>query len=626
VFQRRHRALLRVLAAHVPAIVVFGLIRQVPARQVFLGALPVAALWLAARYPGPRKLRACLSAAGFVTSSSVLVFFSDGQTEMHFHFFVVVALLTLYQDWIPFGTALALTVAEHGLVGVRYPHHTYDHPAAWQSPWLWALIHGGFVLMASVANVAAWAVNEHDNSAMQAQLAGLQRMREEQLRYLSEHDPLTGLGNRRLLTESLDRALGEGRPDLPVGLLFIDLDGFKTVNDRFGHDVGDLVLVEIGQRILLMLRQGDLVTRLGGDEFVVLCMDLASEEYAVQVAKRIERAVARPIASLAGDVRVTASVGIACSTSWPHNIERLLHQADLAMYQAKQLGRDRTRVFDEDLRTMLEERTERERVLREVLDAGRLTLRYQPYFDATGQILGVEALVRLIAADGSILPPAPYIAVAEQTGLVSRVTTWVLAEACRQVAEWRRELAPKLVVNVNVSGKDVGEDWLMPAVLGAIASAGVAAQALALELTETALLDIGGPRIAQLRSLRDAGVLIGVDDFGTGYTSLQYLRSLPIGFVKLDMSFVAGLPGNREDRAIIAAMATLTKELGYYCVAEGVETPEQLFALRELGVGIVQGYLLGRPVTAEDLTEVLRVARDPVDGVERAGALRTGNE
>jgi EAL domain-containing protein (putative c-di-GMP-specific phosphodiesterase class I) len=225
----------------------------------------------------------------------------------------------------------------------------------------------------------------------------------------------------------------------------------------------------------------------------------------------------------------------------------------------------------------------------------------------------------LVAADGTLLPPGPYIEVAEQTGLVSRITTWVLPQACQQIAQWRRDLAPNLTVNVNVSGSDVGQEWLVGSVLGALAAARVEPAALALELTETALLDIGAPRIAQLRELRAAGVSIGVDDFGTGYTSLQYLRSLPISFVKLDMSFVSGLPHNREDRAIVAAMATLTKELGLDCVAEGVETSEQLYALGELGVGLVQGYLLSRPVTAEEITETLRIAK----GVD---AVRTGNE
>jgi diguanylate cyclase (GGDEF)-like protein len=622
VWERRHVGLLAVLAVHVPAIVVFGLIRGFAVERSLLAAVPVAALAAAARYPGSHKVRSCLCAAGFTTASAVLVYLADGQTEMHFHFFVVVSLLTLYQDWAPFGTALGMVVAEHGIVGVIYPHSTYDHAAAWHDPWLWALIHGVFVLMASVANVAAWSINEHDHASIKVELASLQDMRAEQLRYLSEHDPLTGLGNRRLLTDALERALGTHDRGRPVGLLFVDLDGFKRVNDKFGHDIGDAVLVEVGQRIAHMVRGGDVVARLGGDEFVALCVNMNDEQDALRVAERIERAVARPIATLSGDVRVTASVGIACDSTWPHDAEKLLQQADLAMYQAKQLGKDRTQLFDNELRTVIEDRANRERVLREVLDADRLALRYQPYFDDTGHIVGVEALVRLVDVDGTVLSPAPYIEVAEQTGLVWRVTQWVLAAACQQLAEWRRELAPDLVMNVNVSGNDVGQDWLLPTVQEALSAAGLAPTALALELTETAVLDLAGPRIAQLCRLHELGVLIGVDDFGTGYTSLQYLRSLPISFVKLDMSFVAGLPGNREDRAIIAAMATLTKELGYYCVAEGVETIDQLFALRELGVGLVQGYLLSRPVTAEELGQALQVAKGPV--VEGAG--RTGTE
>jgi diguanylate cyclase len=629
VFERRHAGLLAVLAAHVPGIVLFGLIRHVGWEKALLAAIPVAAFGLAARYPTQRQVQACLCAAGLVAASSVLVYLADGQTEMHFHFFVVVAFLTLYQDWAPFGMALVLVVAQHGIVGVAYPHSTYDHHSAWHNPWLWALIHGIFVLMASVANVVAWTINERDHAAVQAELKSLQLLREEQLHYLSQHDPLTGLGNRRLLTEELERALGDEGRETPVGLLFVDLDGFKQVNDNFGHDVGDLVLIQVGQRIARVVREGDVVTRLGGDEFVVLCVNLSDQQDALHVAKRIEQEVSRPIGSLVGDVRVTASVGIACSSSWPHDAERLLHEADLAMYQAKQLGKDRTQMFDAELRDMIEDKAARERVLRAVLDEGRMALRYQPIFDLAGNIAGVEALFRLVDTDGSLMSPAPYIVVAEQTGLVSRVTTWVLGEACRQVAEWRHELAPYLVVNVNVSGTDIGHDWLSGSVHSALSEAGVPPGALALELTETALLDVAGPRIDQLRALREEGVQVGVDDFGTGYTSLQYLRSLPINFVKLDMSFAAGLLENRADRAIVAAMATLTSELGLHCVAEGVETTEQLFALRELGVGLFQGYLLGKPMTAQDISEALRaqgIARPVVPPLYGREEVRTGNE
>ncbi|HVB27704.1 MAG TPA: EAL domain-containing protein, partial [Mycobacteriales bacterium] len=254
----------------------------------------------------------------------------------------------------------------------------------------------------------------------------------------------------------------------------------------------------------------------------------------------------------------------------------------------------------------MSERTEREATLRHALDHDGLRLVYQPIFNAAGELRGVEALLRLVADDGTLLPPTPYIAIAEETGLIAAVGQWVLTRGCRQVADWRRELAPELVLNVNMSGREVGLDGLAGRVLATLTDAELPASALALELTETALIDASPERVAELRQLLDAGVNLGVDDFGTGYSSLQYLRSLPVNFVKIDQSFVAGLPAATVDRAIVAAVATLCTELGLHCVAEGVETEEQRRTLRELNVGYLQGYLLARPESAADFGARLR--------------------
>ena len=625
VFRRRHVALLWILAAHIPAIVALGLVRHVGVAEALLSAAPVGALWLAGWRSRRRLDQACLVAAGLVTASAMLVHLTGGLTEMHFHFFVVVALLTLYQDWMPFLTALVLIVIEHGAVGRLFPHSVYDHAGAWRDPWLWAAVHGAFVLAASTASLAAWSINERDHAAAKREIDQLRELREEELRYQTEHDPLTGLGNRRLLTEALDRVLLDVEQMASVALLFVDLDGFKSVNDLYGHDAGDLVLVEVGRRIAAAVRPTDLATRLGGDEFVVLCIGLVDQHAAVAIANRIEQQVARPIACATGEVQVTASVGIACSARWPHDAERLLHEADLAMYRAKQLGKDRCQLFDEELRKSMDERAAHERLLVAALDRDRLRLHYQPIFDLAGNIVAVEALLRIVAADGQLLLPAPYITVAEETGLISRLTEWVLRTACRQTAGWRRDYAPDLVVNVNVSGSEVGHERLADDIAAALAGAGLAPGALALELTETALLDAAVNKIRQLQRLKDSGVRIGLDDFGTGYTSLQHLRSLPISFVKLDMSFTRDIPASPADRAIVAAMATMSGELGFSFVAEGVETEEQLQTLRKLGVGLFQGYLLGRPVEAEEFTRRL-AATGPACGSASRPALRLVGE
>jgi diguanylate cyclase (GGDEF)-like protein len=601
VWRARHKALLRVLLAHVPGVFVFALARGFPLWHAALAAAPVGALWLAALTAERRAAQEFLCATGLITASSMLVHLAAGNIEMHFHFFVMVALLSLYQDWLPFLTALVLVVLEHGVVGSIWPHQVYDHASAWNDPWLWALIHGVFVLGASVASLAAWSINERDHHRVQEELERLRIIREQQLHHQLQHDPLTGLGNRRLLTERLHAVLADVDSKAPVALLFVDLDGFKGVNDRFGHDVGDQVLVTVSARIAGALRPDDIATRLGGDEFVVLCVGLTDATTAVAIAHRIERAVADPIATELGTVRVTASVGIACSHQWPHDAERLLHEADIAMYRAKQLGKDRCQLFDADMRDLVTERDQREATLRRALETDGLRLLYQPIFDGTGRMTGVEALLRIVDDDGTLQPPMEYIALAEETGLIGQVGRWVLEHGCAQLATWHG-LAPDLVLTLNVSGNEVSDEGLADRVLATLERYELPANALALELTETALIDTAIAPIAQLRRLFKSGVHIGVDDFGTGCASLQYLRSLPINFIKVDQSFVAGLPHVRPDRAIIAAITALSAELGLRVIAEGVETEEQLEVLRRLDVQYLQGFLLDRPLEAHDIT------------------------
>ena len=304
---------------------------------------------------------------------------------------------------------------------------------------------------------------------------------------------------------------------------------------------------------------------------------------------------------------VTASVGIACSEHWPHDAELLLHEADVAMYRAMQLGKDRCQLFDEDMRNVVTERDEREATLRDALAADGLRLLYQPIFDAAGGLYAVEALLRVVAEDGSLQTPIEYIAIAEETRLIGEIGNWVRDRACAQLAEWRK-VAPELMLTVNVSGREVTEEDLADRVLATIEHHDLPRSAVALELTETALIDTASASISQLRRLFDDGVHIGVDDFGTGYASLQYLRGLPIDFIKVDQSFVGGLPHVRPDRAIIAAITAMAAELGLRVVAEGVETQDQLDDLRRLGVNYLQGFLLDPPLEAKALTERLTSA------------------
>ncbi|SRR5581483_10409593 len=438
---------------------------------------------------------------------------------------------------------------------------------------------------------------------------------EEQLVHQALHDALTGLPNRALFLDRLGLALSrlERRPGL-AAVFFLDLDYFKVVNDSLGHSAGDQVLVAVADRLQHSLRDGDTAARLGGDEFAVLCDDLIDEGEALQIAERLGAAVAARPVSLAGrDLVVTVSIGVAFASHSAARPETLLRDADAAMYRAKERGRARYELFDAAMRARAVSRLETEAALREALDHEQLSLSYQPeVLLADGTLISAEALLRWspgarLAGVGENAPPADFIAVAEETGLIVPIGGWVLHEACRHLAHWR-EVAPDRApqsVSVNLSGRQLARTELPDIVEEALTTTGLPPSALCMEITESVLMDDLDVAVGALKALKAIGVEIAVDDFGTGYSSLAHLRRFPVDILKIDHSFVSGLGRNPEDAAIVRAVLALARTLDLTVVAEGVERPEQLHELRALGCERAQGHLFCAPLSEPAFADLL---------------------
>ena len=442
-----------------------------------------------------------------------------------------------------------------------------------------------------------------------AQDVTAQREAAEALSQLALHDPLTSLPNRSLFMDRLGQALRRlDRRDRVLAVLFVDLDRFKAINDRFGHAVGDETLLAVGSRLREVLRPHDTVARLGGDEFVVLCEDLEDDRAAVRVAERVLAALERPI--LCGDHAVvsSASIGIALTRRSDTTPDALLRDADMAMYRAKETGRNRIEVFDNSARLRSQARIQTAEELRLAVDSGQLRVVYQPIVHL-GQATpaGVEALVRWQHPRRGLLTPVEFIQVAEDTGLVVPLGAWVLRQACRDLTEIIDRgtvgTSPGLVMSVNLSARQLNTPGLLPMVERVLAEFGLEPWRLCFEITESVLMDDVDLAIPVLSMFRELGVRLAIDDFGTGYSSLGYLRRFPVDIVKLDRAFVAGLGSDSAADAITAAVINLGHALGLSVIAEGVESEEQLTVLRALRCDKAQGYLWSAPQSPAPLAE-----------------------
>ena len=575
-WEPRHRGITILLALHVPALLAMGLVTGKSWRHSLVDVVPIAACALVALRGRGRYIRSGAATLGLVISSAVLVHLSGGNVEMHFHFFVIVGVITLYQDWVPFGLALLFVVLHHGVVGVISPDAVYNHGSAQRQPWLWAGIHGAFVLAASVAHILAWRLNED-----QAFL-----------------DELTRLPNRALLAERVRMALARrARDSREITVLFVDLDGFKAVNDTMGHAAGDRLLVEVANRVNAIVRQTDTAARLGGDEFAVL-LDGHDSRAATCVAERILAALAKPI-SLGGhhESVIGASIGVVTVTH-ETTVDQVLRNADLAMYMAKAAGRGRVEVFEDSMFDQAVERAELERDLREAIAGDGITVSYQPCVDLDdGAVTSIEALVRWDHPIRGNVPPSAFIPIAEATGLIIDLGRQVLRTACRDTARLR-VADPGLTVAVNVSARQLTSPLFAGDLAAALRDFALPGSALVLEITESMLVGDVEASAARLRDLKALGVRLAIDDFGTGYSSLSYLRHFPIDILKIDRSFVEQLPG--DGAALARSIVRLGQSMKMEVVAEGVEEEEQRSELRRLGCARAQGFLFAeaRPVAA----------------------------
>ena len=726
-WRTRHRFILGLLWFHVPAVVVFGLYRGVGIAHSLLEAAPVAACaFLATPAATNRTIRSSVAAVGLMVSSAVLVHLSGGVIEVHFHFFVMIGVIGLYQDWRPFLVAIAFVAAHHGIIGIIDPEEVYDHAAAWNSPLKWAGIHAFFVLCASAVSVASWRVIEDGHHKSRTALeASERRFRalieqsndvvtvvdadgtivydspssarvlgyspgerigangfafvcpedlptastvigellsqpgavaqmelraphrdgsvrwlevtvtnlleepavgglvanfrditerkalEDQLAHQAFHDPLTGLANRALLLDRVDHALSaaRGRAGARLAVLYLDLDDFKTVNDGLGHAAGDAILHMAADRIAACLRPADTACRLGGDEFAVLLEDLHNPAVAYEIGGRVLEAMRAPFELPDAVVSLNASLGIVISVG-TEDAAALLRNADLAMYRAKGQGKGRFEIYEAGMHAAVVERLALKADLRRAVDAGEFVPYYQPIVDLqSGRTVGVEALVRWRHPERGLLPPAAFIELAEETSLIVPIGIQVLRRACLDTVEWQQRLGPAAprTVSVNLSVRQLQHPSIVDDVSEALRQSGLPAAALTLEITESTLLDDADAAAQRLEALKLLGVRIALDDFGTGYSSLSYLDRFPVDVLKIDKSFIDALAlGSDERSPLVGAIVGLGATLGVHVTAEGIEEPEQLAQLKEMGCELGQGYYFAHPLPAAELAQHLQ--------------------
>ncbi|MGI8576071.1 MAG: putative bifunctional diguanylate cyclase/phosphodiesterase [Egibacteraceae bacterium] len=714
VWRQRHRSMVVLIVAHAVGFAVYGAMTNAGAPAIAFQAGPPAAAAALAVAPWLRRSwRSFAAVLGLLSSSALLLQATNGRTDSHFHFFVMIAIIALYQQWSTFGLAFGFVLLHHAVIGVLAPDVVFDTPAAQQRPLLWTAVHGGYILAACAASMVAWRLIEkereraervldstaegvyevdtdgritfansavgrilgcdeerllgrdhhdalshdagepgaedrsvcmacavttkisgrsakstfrrHDGAAFPVECTGhpvvekgrqigsvmtfRDRTTQAMLTRQALYDDLTGLANRSLLLEHLEHALARiDRNRTALAILFCDLDEFKPVNDTFGHAAGDELLMVVSGRLQEAVRAHDTVARFGGDEFVALCTDLASERDALTIAERFLEALREPIVVSGQQVQISASVGLTVTTNPSSAPELLLGEADAAMYRAKEKGRNRVEVFDEELRARATKRLQLEDELRTAIAQGELRVHYQPKVSLiSGALAGVEALVRWQHPELGLVRPAEFLAVAEESGLIVPLGQYVLEESCRQLARWRTRggVWERCTLSVNLSCQQLAHTDLVETVRAALHATGVPGERLCLEVSEQVLMDDAPLTIDTLRSLKRLGVTLAVDDFGTGFSSLSYLTNAPIDVLKVDRSLVSTLHQAKESWSVVAAALGLSRCLGLSAVAEGVEQTDQADALRDLGCEHAQGYHFAAPQSAAALEALL---------------------
>ena len=430
---------------------------------------------------------------------------------------------------------------------------------------------------------------------------------EDELKRQALHDSLTGLANRALFADRLQHAISRAeRMPHALAVLFVDLDDFKTVNDSLGHSEGDLLLIAVADRLRAGVRAGDTIARMGGDEFAILIEDPTDGETPVDVGRRLLAQLEPPFVHGGKELFIRASIGIATARSRDHTADEVLRNADVAMYTAKSNGKTRTEVFEPGMHSAALNRLALKGDLERALERGEFRLMYQPIVRlGAGRLSGVEALLRWQHRERGTVGPAEFIPVAEETGLIVPLGRWVLERACTQAAAWNAIAPHPITMSVNVSGRQLQQPAFAAEVAEVLTSTGLAPELLTLELTESVLMQDAEAAIAMLADLKSLGVRLAIDDFGTGYSSLNYLRRFPIDELKIDRSFVASLDDGPAQSAVVLSILRLGETLHLETVAEGIEEPSQLAALRDLGADFGQGYLFARPLDVDAVTVLI---------------------
>ena len=451
-------------------------------------------------------------------------------------------------------------------------------------------------------------------------MAGSLRKSDEQIRYVAYHDTLTGLPNRAMFQEYLSHVIAHARrTQTQFALLFLDIDDFKRINDTLGHETGDLLLQEVAERLAHCLRDTDYVARmggfdepdeflarLGGDEFIMLLPDISDQHAPGALAHRLIKALSQPFSMSEHDYYVTASIGV---TLYPVDGEEgaeLIKNADIAMYHAKEQGKNNYQYYLESMNALAHERLSLEHKLRRALENKELCLHYQPQVEAaSGRIVGVEALLRWFDPDQGLIPPDVFIPVAENSGLILPIGEWVINEACRQNKAWQKAGLEKIVVSVNISGIQFARQNVPEVIEAALQKSRLLPAFLETEITESVIMDQPERAVKQLSALRELGIGIALDDFGTGYSSFSYLHRFPIDTLKIDRSFISDICKKIEHAEIVAAIIAMSHILKLRVIAEGIEDEDQLHLLVARDCDIIQGYLFSRPLPAEELTQLL---------------------
>ena len=477
---------------------------------------------------------------------------------------------------------------------------------------LWWAFFGSALLILFVAALGrtSWQLAQSRLRESEARLAHAQRVE-----YFAYHDGLTALPNRSLFSKLLSQAIAQAhRYGRQLALLFLDLDRFKYINDTLGHEAGDQLLQEVGRRLKACLRDSDTVARLGGDEFVVLLPELPDEKHVTGVAQKILSAIARPFVLLGHEFRVTTSIGISTYPADGLDEQTLMKGADIAMYRAKEEGKNQFQCYSESLNVQSLERLTLESSLRYALERNEFQLYYQAKRDMrSGQITGMEALLRWQHPDLGTVAPMKFIPVAEETGLIVPIGKWVLRTACLQNVTWQKQGLPRLSMAVNLTARQFSDEALLTDLASILEATGMDARLLELEIHESLLMHDLERALRVLTALRDMGVRIAIDDFGIGYASLSALKRFPLDTIKIDRSFIRDLASVGEDKTLTEAIIAMGRTLSLTVVAQGVETKGQVDFLREHACDELQGFYYNRPIPADQFTKLLQTSADIAD-------------